>query len=42
MSSIAPFSLPGRFLRGNIHTHTTRSDGALPVEAVIHAYRQSG
>lgn len=42
MSSIAPFSLPGRFLRGNIHTHTTRSDGALSVEAVIQTYRQSG
>ncbi|HWK64046.1 MAG TPA: CehA/McbA family metallohydrolase [Rhizobiaceae bacterium] len=42
MSSIAPFSLPGRFLRGNIHTHTTRSDGALSVEDVIKAYRKSG
>lgn len=42
MSSIAPFSKPGRFLRGNIHTHTTHSDGALSVEDVVQAYRRSG
>lgn len=42
MSSIAPFSTAGGFLRGNIHTHTTRSDGALSVEDVVAAYRKSG
>lgn len=42
MSSVAPFSTAGRFLRGNIHTHTTRSDGALSVEDVVAAYRKSG
>lgn len=42
MSSLAPFSLPGRFLRGNIHTHSTASDGRLPVEEVVSAYRSAG
>lgn len=42
MSSIAPFSTPGRFLRGNIHTHTNRSDGALPLEDVVAAYKDAG
>ncbi|WP_137388977.1 CehA/McbA family metallohydrolase [Rhodoligotrophos defluvii] len=42
MSSFEFFSDAGRFLRGNLHTHTTRSDGALPVEAVIAAYRDAG
>lgn len=42
MPSIAPFSVPGRFLRGNIHTHSTRSDGKLPVEEVIRTYRDAG
>ncbi|MCB4770100.1 CehA/McbA family metallohydrolase [Ancylobacter sp. Lp-2] len=42
MGSIAPFSMPGRFLRGNIHTHTTRSDGARSVEEVIRTYRDAG
>lgn len=42
MSSIAPFSQPGRFLRGNIHTHTTHSDGALPLAEVVRRYREAG
>lgn len=42
MSSVAPFSLPGRFLRGNIHTHSTVSDGRLAVEEVVSAYRNAG
>lgn len=42
MSSIAPFSTPGPFLRGNIHTHTTQSDGALSLEDVVKTYRSSG
>lgn len=40
--SISPFSLPGRFLRGNVHTHTTRSDGAWSVEEVVASYRDAG
>src|SRR5579875_2710611 len=39
---IAPFSKPGRFFRGNLHTHSDRSDGALPPERVIEAYRRAG
>ena len=37
-----PFDKPGRFWRGNLHTHTTRSDGTLPPEAVCQYYRDSG
>lgn len=37
-----PFKLPGRFYRGNLHTHSTRSDGSRPVEAVVAAYREGG
>ena len=42
MTDIAPFSLPGQFWRGNIHTHSTLSDGALPPEQVIEAYHRAG
>ena len=34
--------MPGRFLRGNLHTHCTASDGAWPMEQVIAAYRDAG
>jgi histidinol phosphatase-like PHP family hydrolase len=34
-----PFHQPGRFYRGNLHTHSTRSDGALSPEVVLEAYR---
>lgn len=37
-----PFSLPGRFYKGNLHTHSNQSDGALEVEAVCSAYRAAG
>lgn len=37
-----PFRQPGRFYRGNLHTHSTRSDGALTPEAVVEAYRAHG
>jgi len=42
MTDIAPFSLPGRFWRGNIHTHSTLSDGKLLPEKVIEAYQSAG
>ena len=42
MLSIAPFSTPGRFWRGNLHTHSTRSDGLLAPEAVVNAYKGAG
>jgi hypothetical protein len=37
-----PFDRPGWFYRGNLHTHSTRSDGTLAPEAVIAAYRERG
>ena len=37
-----PFSLPGRFYRGNLHTHSTRSDGRLEPEEVIGRYKEQG
>jgi len=36
------FSNPGRFFRGNLHTHSTRSDGALEVGEVCRRYREQG
>jgi predicted metal-dependent phosphoesterase TrpH len=36
------FSAPGRFWRGNLHTHSTLSDGVLPPEEVIRRYRAEG
>lgn len=37
-----PFQQSGRFYRGNLHTHSTRSDGMLPPDQVIAAYRGQG
>jgi len=37
-----PFAQPGRFWRGNLHTHSTQSDGAYSVEEVCQRYRQNG
>jgi PHP domain-containing protein len=37
-----PFDLPGRFWRGNLHTHSDHSDGALPPEQVAQIYRDAG
>ena len=42
MSALAPFSSPGRFWRGNLHTHSTLSDGALSPEDVVDAYKEAG
>jgi hypothetical protein len=39
---IPPFSTPGRFWRGNLHTHSTLSDGALKPEDVVEAYKRTG
>ena len=36
------FTAPGRFWRGNLHTHSNRSDGALPPEEVCRRYRAEG
>lgn len=42
MSDLSPFSLPGRFWRGNLHTHSTLSDGALAPDKVVEAYKNAG
>src|SRR3990167_590590 len=36
------FEAPGKFWRGNIHTHSNRSDGALDPEEVCRRYREAG
>ncbi len=36
------FSAPGRFWRGNLHTHSDRSDGVLPPEDVCRRYKAEG
>lgn len=40
--SLGAFSEKGRFFRGNLHTHSNRSDGALPPEKVVGHYREAG
>jgi len=42
MALIAPFSAPGRFWRGTLHTHSNLSDGALEPRAVVDAYKHAG
>lgn len=42
MKSLSPFSLPGRFWRGNIHTHSNQSDGKLSSDQVVEAYKNAG
>jgi PHP domain len=37
-----PFDRPGRFWRGNLHTHSDRSDGALSPDRVVELYREAG
>jgi hypothetical protein len=39
---IPPFSTPGRFWRGNLHTHSSLSDGALNPAEVVEAYKRAG
>ena len=41
-AAFAAFTAPGRFLKGNVHTHTNRSDGRLPPDEVVSAYRAAG
>ena len=36
------FSLPGKFWRGNLHTHSTRSDGVLEPAEVCRRYKAEG
>jgi predicted metal-dependent phosphoesterase TrpH len=37
-----PFGVPGRFWRGNIHGHSTLSDGGFSVEEVCRRYQEAG
>ena len=37
-----PFAKPGRFYKGNLHTHSTRSDGRIGPGAVVGLYRDAG
>ena len=37
-----PFVQPGRFFKGNLHTHSTQSDGQLPPQEVCRRYREAG
>ena len=37
-----PFDKPGRFWRGNLHTHSTRSDGHLEPAETVAWYRDNG
>ena len=37
-----PFARPGQFYRGNLHTHSTNSDGVFTAEEVCQQYRESG
>ena len=37
-----PFAMPGRFWRGNLHTHSTRSDGHLDPAETVGWYRDNG
>ncbi|MGI9483659.1 MAG: CehA/McbA family metallohydrolase [Hyphomicrobiales bacterium] len=42
MGSISPFGNPGTFWRGNLHTHSTLSDGRLEPSEVADAYQRKG
>lgn len=37
-----PFTEPGEWLRGNLHTHTTNSDGPLSPQETVNAYAELG
>ena len=39
---VDPFSAPGKFWRGNLHTHSTRSDGVLDPDEVARRYQLEG
>lgn len=42
MSWTSPFSLPGSWYKGNLHTHTTQSDGLATPQEAIAWYRGRG
>jgi hypothetical protein len=42
MAAFSAFSAPGRWFRGNCHTHTLLSDGKSSAAQVAQAYRREG
>ena len=42
MQTINPFKQPGSWFRGNTHSHSTESDGRLPVAERFAQYREGG
>ncbi len=42
MNVVNPFRAPGRWLRGNTHSHSTESDGRLSIPDRFAAYRDAG
>ena len=40
--TVTAFSAPGRFYRGNLHTHSNLSDGALEPSEVCRRYKAEG
>ncbi|WP_433007507.1 PHP domain-containing protein [Kribbella sp. CA-294648] len=40
--TVLPFGIPGRFWRGNLHTHSNVSDGALSPDETARVYRETG
>lgn len=40
--SVEAFNAPGKFYKGNLHTHSTRSDGRLNPDEVCQRYRERG
>lgn len=37
-----PFEAEGRWFKGNLHAHTTNSDGDKPIEELVNEYREAG
>src|SRR5690349_15494347 len=37
-----PFAADGQWFRGNLHAHTTNSDGAMPPERLVAHYEYAG
>jgi hypothetical protein len=42
MTTVNPFRAPGRWFRGNTHSHSTESDGKLSIPDRFAAYRDTG
>jgi hypothetical protein len=42
MTAVNPFKAPGRWFRGNTHSHSTESDGRLSIPDRFAAYRDAG